>query len=291
MNEKQTVKKKKKVSRSYRRILNKNSKVVGYLKGHFVYDYRLKLWGRYSGQKIKYGTRGTNIAKQSTFRNSSHGKIGYFDDHNNLFDIFGSYIGTVEPRNRKIWIIIPLIFLFLALAATSIFLGSYYVGSLGAIIDFGDDVPVLQVGSIYDKGQSSQGIDWNDERWLDILNSSIGDQIIMPGASGTYEFGVENTNESDAIISLTISDLNEYNIPMKFRLKMNNVYIAGDEDTWVTIDSLDFSDMKFAGESRVLFELEWEWDDNVSDENDTLIGTTEGSSYTLYFYVVAEVYE
>ncbi len=281
----------KRAGYGYKRILNKNSQVVGYLKGSYVYDKMLNLWGRYTGKRVRFGTMGTNVNRTSDVTNSKQGKIGYFDDHSNLFDIYGHYIGTLQQSSRKMLLIVPVVLLILALAGATVYLGSYYIGSIGKAINIGEDIPTLQVGSVYNDGQSSGLVSWEDERWLDILNSPIGNQLIMPGANGTYDFVVGNGNKSDAIMHLVISDKNEYNIPMKFRLRMNNVYVAGGEDAWVGIEDLDIDDMRFASQSKVLFSLDWKWDSNVSDAEDTLIGSTEDSSYTLNFAVYAETYE
>ena len=58
---------------------------------------------------------------------------------------------------------------------------------------------------------------------------------------------------------------------MKYRLKIDNVYIRGNTEDFIDIDNLDISDIIVLKDSINIFTLEWYWENN--GEIDTMIGS------------------
>lgn len=96
--------------------------------------------------------------------------------------------------------------------------------------------------------------------------------IIAPTSTNVYEFVVKNVNDFNITYSLKITEDNQYNINIKYRMKMNHKYVSGNEDTWVTYEDLQQQNLLLAANSKDLYELEWKW---FESENDTYIGSID----------------
>lgn len=59
-------------------------------------------------------------------------------------------------------------------------------------------------------------------------------------------------------------------VNMKYKLKMDNIYIKGNADNYVTLDELNLNDIVVLKDSINIFTLEWYWKDD--DELDTYVG-------------------
>ncbi len=59
-------------------------------------------------------------------------------------------------------------------------------------------------------------------------------------------------------------------VNMKYKLKMDNIYIKGNADNYVTLDELNLNDIVVLKDSINIFTLEWYWEDD--DELDTCVG-------------------
>ena len=124
--------------------------------------------------------------------------------------------------------------------------------------------------------------DWNELKELSIFselqNGHVAKGKIAPGVSGTYNFTVENYGTYNMKYDITFSDYNPYNINMKFKLKLNGKYVVGDESTWKNAGDLTQMDRLIDAHSNDIYTIEWKW---VDAPNDTEIGETDGSFYTL----------
>ncbi len=109
-------------------------------------------------------------------------------------------------------------------------------------------------------------------------------QIIAPGSSNIYRFFIKNSNKFDIQYSIKMSEENEYNINIKYRLKQDEEYIIGNDDTWVTANELIVEKAELSSKSIVPYVLEWKWFDT---DYDTEIGKKATSKYKLSINVVA----
>ena len=130
--------------------------------------------------------------------------------------------------------------------------------------------------------------EWSELKELDIFNqkrySHVVEEKIAPGVQDVYAYTVENNGDYKMSYNMVFSDENPYNINMIYKLKINGVYVAGNENTWVKINELNRTNLIINPNTTDLFVLEWRWEDA---ENDTEIGITDGANYKLSINVTA----
>lgn len=73
---------------------------------------------------------------------------------------------------------------------------------------------------------------------LNIFNNSAYQYTnkIAPGVSNTYHFVVHNSSNINLKYYVEMYEDSEYQVNLKYRLKRNNNYIIGNDNTWVTAD-------------------------------------------------------
>ena len=134
--------------------------------------------------------------------------------------------------------------------------------------------------------------DWNGEqRWEAHGKIAVFDESISPGSRGEYQFILKN--ESDSMLRFGIA-LTEYvnttkatNPFMQYRLKMNGDYL-GEGSEWRYASEVDHQNIEILPHTSQLITLEWYWDFNGDDNNDTLIGIA-GGELSVHCLVLAEV--
>lgn len=102
---------------------------------------------------------------------------------------------------------------------------------------------------------------------------------IAPGSSNSYYFSVHNSTNQDLKYYISMFEQTEYKVNLKYRLRRNNMYVVGDENTWVSANKVitDYSVInKGATDSYI---LDWKWFDD--DANDTIAGKNMSSEYKL----------
>lgn len=112
--------------------------------------------------------------------------------------------------------------------------------------------------------------------------------MIAPKSNGSCEFYIKNESGQNVIYDITFLDEMEYFVNMKYRLKINNVYIRGNEEEYISIDELAVEDIIVVEGAITRYTLEWYWEDD--DEADTLVGSQGEQHYTLTLNIQAEQY-
>lgn len=114
---------------------------------------------------------------------------------------------------------------------------------------------------------------------LNIFNNEKfnGKNMIAPHSYGKYQFYVSNISNSDVKYSMKFSDEMKKFVNMKYKLKIDNVYIRGDLENYTTIDNLDLDEIVVLKDSTNIFTLEWYWEDN--DSLDTGVGSEKDTQY------------
>lgn len=112
----------------------------------------------------------------------------------------------------------------------------------------------------------------NNKQWTEILNifdneKYSGMPIIYPGIQNTYYFEFTNTEDFDVECSINFREINKENIPIKYKLKENGIYIKGNENTYVNYNELNTKNIVVKANSQKLYELEWKWIDNTPNDN------------------------
>ena len=122
---------------------------------------------------------------------------------------------------------------------------------------------------------------------LNIFNNEKfeGEKIIAPHSQGTYKFYIRNKSNRDINYNIKFSDEMKKFVNMKYRLKIDNIYIRGNEEGYTTIENLDVNNVTVPKDSINVFTLEWYWEDN--DELDTKVGTSEERYYTINLKIEA----
>ena len=119
------------------------------------------------------------------------------------------------------------------------------------------------------------------------------EKLIAPGMKGSSRFTVDNTRNdyrSLYTIDFTKSDTLPAGskIPMVFRLKAGNSYVAGDANTWLTASQLH-QDTKIAGNSKTVYTLEWYWPESEKDGYYAKLDWNKNYSCTLRIEVTAQM--
>ena len=104
-----------------------------------------------------------------------------------------------------------------------------------------------------------------------------GEKKIAPNSKGTYQFYIKNQVGSNITYNISLLDEMNHFVNMKYKLKLNDVYICGNKDEYVGIDELNIDNIVLTKDSTTLYTLEWYWEDN--DELDTYVGSLKDDQY------------
>ncbi len=112
------------------------------------------------------------------------------------------------------------------------------------------------------------------------------EKIIAPMSYGKYDVIVENVTGQEIEYHIKFIETTSNDINMKYRLKMDNVYIRGNENDYLDISELDVENIIVAEDSITKYTVEWYWEN--SDEADTLVGSkVEDQQYMLEMVIEA----
>ena len=136
------------------------------------------------------------------------------------------------------------------------------------------------------------------------VESKDGSKVIAPGTGNDYHFSLKNTGNVSLDYTLSLKgifELSNRNLPFEVRLKKDNEWVVGTDDTWSTVDKLNEvveKDTLPVGK-YVGYTLKWQWpyesgEDDIlflNDINDTAIGDASAEmdvNFRLIINVVAE---
>lgn len=188
---------------------------------------------------------------------------------------------TIEEMNSKYavrWRIllygIILIFVILALIVT------YILNVFNMAIYNPYETKVIDI--------SSKDKNWYKNENINLFQNlnKNGEKIIWPGKSGEYSFIIANNSSQDVCYKFNMQDKNDKNINIKYRLKMNNMYIVGDEENWASIDKMKLDNIYGLKDSKTIYTLEWKWEDS---DNDTQIAKEGLATYTVYIDIYSKL--
>jgi len=180
-----------------------------------------------------------------------------------------------ESLKKIIYILIIIIIILILLLV-------WKIGRIGI-----DERPTS--GKIYVDGIAitEDDIEIEKDTQLNIFNNEKfkGEKIIAPHSQGTYKFYIRNKSNRDINYNIKFSDEMKKFVNMKYRLKIDNIYIRGNEEGYTTIEKLDVDNITVPKDSINMFTLEWYWEDN--DELDTKVGTSDERYYTINLKIEA----
>ena len=156
-----------------------------------------------------------------------------------------------------------------------------------------DDIPVFNeitdpnlLGQVFAGDENGNYIYQQKLNIFNNLSYNYSNKI-APGVSSIYNFKVYNNGNSNLKYYIEMYENTEYNINMKYRLKRNNDYIIGNENSWVFASELKSNFLKIESSKYDNYSLEWKWFDD--DVNDTVAGKNMTSEYKLNIRLYFEV--
>ena len=195
-----------------------------------------------------------------------------------------------DRRKKVILVIIIIILLFLLLF--------WLVGVRLGKIGYYKESSSSQIGENIEENYNMKLIEVRDEDVDIIKNTKIDifenekfnfEKVIAPKSSGIYTFCVKNISNRDITYDINFSDKMDLPVNMKYKLKIDNIYIRGNKTKYIDIDDLNVNDIVVVKDSINLFTIEWYWEDD--DRNDTIVGRQkEDQHYILNLEIRAEEY-
>lgn len=178
-----------------------------------------------------------------------------------------------KKRNDIIVLIIILIILILLWMVSK-------CGQIGSTDTMTNTVDIIKIT------ENNYDIDKLED--LDIFSNPdfLNQKIIAPMSNSSYNFVVKNTFNEKLIYSIKTEELNKLGINMKYRLRLNNVYVIGNETMYVDIQDLNLNNVILFENSSDIYTLEWKWENS---NNDTRIGESEYGDYKLKLNIQADI--
>lgn len=194
-----------------------------------------------------------------------------------------------EPKEKKhkfeitknmLWTIIVILLLILYILC-------YRVGKIG--YNYLSIWDVSKVAPIVIKQDDLQ-ITTNTQLNIFSNEKFSGQKVIAPMSKGTFNFVVRNDTNEDVVYHVKFVDEMNNFVNMKYRLKLDNIYIRGNQDKYIEIKELDVEDVILPKDSVSIYTLEWYWESD--DEKDTYAGTQKDDQYyTLNLYIFSQAYK
>ena len=180
-------------------------------------------------------------------------------------------INAINEIYRKRWkiLIFSIIFIFVILTLIVIYILKLYNMSIYNPYE----TKIINI--------TSEAKDWYANENINLFKhiNKDGEKVIWPGQSGEYDFVVKNTNNVPIYYSIKLSEENKSKINMKYRLKLNNVYIVGNENTYEPIEKFNLENIKILEDAKSSYTLEWKWEDS---DNDAEIVKRGLATYRIY---------
>ena len=187
-----------------------------------------------------------------------------------------------SKRKDRIFIIIIvlLILVLLTLCLLGYKLGKIGYSSINTSGTIENDIDLIRI-------TDNDGFTWKNNELQVFKNANYnGKKIIAPHSSGIYKFYVKNETENNIAYNIRLIDEMSHFVNMKYKLKIDNVYICGNTNNYVEIDKLNIDNIVLMKSSTTLYSLEWYWEDN--DKLDTYVGGLKTDEYyTLKFNIQA----
>lgn len=138
--------------------------------------------------------------------------------------------------------------------------------------------------------------EWRQLTTIDLFKNG---GLIYPGASANYEFYVRNSVASPVRYRMTISEAEHESgaLPLEYRIKDPNGYVAGTEEQWLTAAELEDIWVTINVRGNLHYTLEWRWpyesgaDENeikVNDQKDVSLGNAENREHLIQVEIYAE---
>lgn len=259
----------------FKKIKSSKNKNIAYVKGRTIYSSNdaflnfVKSGISKNNSYVKFHKHNYNVIDERTGT-----MVGTIDDRFNVFNGDNQYSGTIHNLTRvakfviSTSVIVIIIFLLMILMMLRTTMDS------------------VQVRDIHITESNGMVV---EEEW-NIFGETEADKVIEPGKKGTYVFSINNDNFFDIVCHIEFTEANEYDLPVRFRLKEGRFkYLKGDSKTYLDVDELTSYDIHVPARSFVTLALDWYWvDDGSNNLGDTTGGNAGDATYTVYVKIIGE---
>lgn len=127
---------------------------------------------------------------------------------------------------------------------------------------------------------------WSADTRIDLFGKNTK---LQPGSYGGYQFDVKNPNYFGVKFQIWMVDSagtnpDETPIPLRYRLKCGDEYVAGDEDTWLDSTEIKANWVTLEQQKTLTYTLEWCWPYELGtdgDQTDTHLGETHDQPHLI----------
>lgn len=247
----------------FRTIKDHDKKVVARVKGNTILSNDEEFLENVSSGK--YGLQMDESLKYNIYSIKNNKVVAKEDKHLNTYSLNGVYSGTLYDMTKFLRIVVGCI----VLALITICLVFTNIAKTSS-----DVKPISLIVSEIDGGIVST--EWN------IFGKYKDDKVIYPGKKGEYYFELINKNSKALNIDINLDEVNEYSIPMIFKLNLHESDNSNINDYYVPANSLELNNIYIPANSSRIFKLEWYWKNSgTNDKDDTQIASTGLATYTV----------
>ncbi len=243
------------------------------------YDQAFKeniLMGSPTASSVNLPFNPTSI-KYELVDGTTNQKFAVADSKYNVFSLDNLFLGTIDNSKNKLPQTVKTVISTIVVALLALLIITLIV-IFATMSKTGKKVVIKDI--IVSQGDGTIVTDYWD----------IFDDTIRPGQLGGYYFKLINNSTEDMVIYLNFSDENEYNIPMRYRLKNKDGYLCGGDNHWALINNIYLEEIVIPADSSQTFMLEWYWlDDGKHDEIDTTVGSKGDVIYTVNITLISNV--
>lgn len=273
------------------KVVDAHHREIGFVHGGYIYKLLEddKKHGEAWLRMQKTDEIGKNKRKYLLFFGDETEPCAYVDAYNDVYDMTGeNYICSIERSSFLLLLLLFFLGIFIFTSVAIFFTGdlllqtAYWSSEIDSIsLNITDDMQTWNPDS--EPGMATElDIFGLDETITDddgnIIETKRRDHIVYPGLSGEYQFKLENVCDMALLYEAEFSEVNKYDIPMRFKLKLDGDYIAGSKDKWVTVEELNTETQKLMPERKDVYTLEWIWLE-TDDEHDTQLGIEAIAEY------------
>lgn len=267
-----------------KRIFDAENKIIGTVSGTKIYDLNGRLWGRIITKNEASGFNKNEIVDRGTVIATIDNKKNIYRKETSKYKTEAApttYVGTIKS-NKTVAIVVPILVATLIITAvTSVILSTILKDN--SEDDYLKNAPIIEVLS-----QNNQQ-SWKQNKYIDIFTSNQYNtsEYIAPGDTGSYAFVVRNENTHAITFTISLSADNEHNFSLRYKLSDQTRYFIGGVGLWEDIENITLRGMQLLPGASQVFVLEWWWDPNLSDEDDTINGQQQ-NTYNIEITVTAE---
>lgn len=191
---------------------------------------------------------------------------------------------VTKKRKRRLMLIMLLLLLLIFMLFMS-----YRLGNIGYNLMLFSEVDSITLSDkqTYVEKQARINVFGAQEA----LKSEVidGYRIIYPSIKGSYKFCIKNESNTNLMYNLRFANEMTSFINMKYRLKIDNIYIRGNDGEYVDLSKLNVENIMVPKKSNNIYTLEWYWEsDNLKDQE--VLNKQERQYYTIKMEVSATTY-